>query len=97
MKKDVQMASAASQSWLYWALLSALFAALTAIFAKVGISEISSDLATFFRTIIIVIVLGGILYATDQFQLNSPEFSRHLGAIINGNDGGVCERKEIYG
>lgn len=55
-------------SWQFWALLSAVFAALTAIFAKVGIEEVNSDFATFFRTIVILVVLGGILYLTNQFQ-----------------------------
>lgn len=49
--------------WLTWALLSAVFAALTAIFAKVGIANINSDLATFIRTIVIAAVLGAILFA----------------------------------
>ncbi len=62
------MTTSASQTWLFWALLSALFAALTAVFAKVGIGNMNSDLATFFRTIIIVAVLGAILAATRQFQ-----------------------------
>ena len=44
------------KSWLLWALLSALFAALTAIFAKVGIAGVGSDFATFIRTIVIVFV-----------------------------------------
>jgi len=55
-------------SWQFWALLSAVFAALTAIFAKVGVEEVNSDFATFFRTIIILVVLGGILFVTNQFQ-----------------------------
>ncbi len=55
-------------SWQFWALLSAAFAALTAIFAKVGIENINSDFATFIRTIIILIVLGAILLASGQFQ-----------------------------
>jgi len=42
------------QSWQFWALLSAAFAALTAIFAKVGVSGINSDMATFIRTAIIL-------------------------------------------
>jgi len=54
--------------WLTWALLSALFAALTAIFAKVGVANINSDLATFIRTIVIVAVLGAILFARGPFQ-----------------------------
>ena len=38
-------------SWLLWALLSAVFAALTAIFAKIGVEDINSDLATLIRTV----------------------------------------------
>jgi bacterial/archaeal transporter family protein len=55
-------------SWQLWAVLSAVFAALTAIFAKVGVENVSSDLATFIRTIVVVCVLGLIVYATRQFQ-----------------------------
>jgi transporter family protein len=55
-------------TWQLWAILSAIFAAFTAIFAKVGIKEINSDYATFIRTIVILVVLGAILIATDQFQ-----------------------------
>jgi len=55
-------------SWQLWAVLSAIFAALTAIFAKVGIENVNSDLATFIRTIVVVCVLGLIVYATRQFQ-----------------------------
>lgn len=55
-------------SWQFWALLSAVFAALTAIFAKVGVEDVNSDFATFFRTIVILIVLAGILHVSNQFQ-----------------------------
>lgn len=55
-------------TWQLWAILSAVFAAFTAIFAKIGIKEINSDFATFIRTIVILVVLGAILFATDQFQ-----------------------------
>jgi transporter family protein len=64
-------ASAASgwvHSWQFWAILSAVFAALTAIFAKVGVENVNSDLATFIRTIVVVCVLALIVYATRQFQ-----------------------------
>ena len=44
--------------WFYWALLSAVFAALTAIFAKIGIQGVDSDLATLVRTAIIIVVLA---------------------------------------
>ena len=45
-----------STGWFYWALLSAVFAALTAIFAKIGIQGVDSDLATLVRTAIIIVV-----------------------------------------
>lgn len=67
-RKSDPMASAASASWLVWALLSATFAAMTAIFAKVGVEGIDSDLATFFRTIVIIVVLGALLAVTGKFQ-----------------------------
>lgn len=62
------MSPLTSQSWLVWALLSAGFAALTAIFAKIGVEGVNSDPATFFRTIVIIVVLGMILAATGNFQ-----------------------------
>jgi transporter family protein len=55
-------------SWQFWAVLSAVFAALTAIFAKVGIENINSDFATFIRTIVILVTIAFILLATGQFQ-----------------------------
>jgi transporter family protein len=56
------------QSWQTWALLSAAFAALTAIFAKVGIENVNSDFATFIRTIVILCALGVILIGTGNWQ-----------------------------
>jgi transporter family protein len=47
--------------WLIWALLSALFAALTALFAKVGLDGIDSDLATLIRTVVILLLLAGFI------------------------------------
>ena len=55
-------------SWQLWAVLSAIFAALTAIFAKIGVENVNSDLATFIRTLVVVVVLAGILVATGQWQ-----------------------------
>ena len=63
-------------SWQVWALLSAVFAALTAIFAKVGVEGINSDLATFIRTIIVLISLAVILFATGQFTNPGPVSTR---------------------
>jgi bacterial/archaeal transporter family protein len=59
-------------SWQVWALLSAVFAALTAIFAKVGVEDINSDLATLIRTAIVLISLSAILFATGQFGQSGP-------------------------
>nr|WP_238525884.1 EamA family transporter [Methylovorus glucosotrophus] len=47
-----------SSNWLLWALLSAVFAAMTAIFAKIGIQGVDSDLATLVRTGFIVVILS---------------------------------------
>lgn len=55
-------------SWQVWALLSAIFAALTAIFAKVGVEGVGSDFATFVRTVVILLSLSAILMATGRFQ-----------------------------
>jgi transporter family protein len=60
------------QSWQLWAVLSAVFAALTAIFAKVGVEGINSDLATLIRTVIVLITLSMILFATGQFSHPGP-------------------------
>ena len=56
-------------SWLIWALLSACFAALTAVFAKVGVEKIDPDLATLIRTVVILCVLSGIVLAGGQYRL----------------------------
>lgn len=50
-------------SWIPYALLSALFAALTAIFAKIGIKGVDSDLATAIRTVVILLLAWGIAVA----------------------------------
>jgi bacterial/archaeal transporter family protein len=59
-------------SWQFWAVLSAIFAALTAIFAKVGVEGINSDLATLIRTVVVLITLSLILFATGQFSQPGP-------------------------
>ena len=57
-----------TSTWQLWAVLSAVFAALTTIFAKVGIENVNADFATFIRTIVILVTLAFILLATGQFQ-----------------------------
>ena len=62
-------------NWFFWALLSAVFAALTAIFAKVGLEGVDSDLATLVRTFVIMAVLIGFVHVTrkwsNPFELSS--------------------------
>ena len=57
-----------SESWLFWAILAAMFAALTAIFAKVGVSGVNSNFATFLRTIVVVLALGLLVWLTGEVQ-----------------------------
>ncbi|MGK9281429.1 MULTISPECIES: EamA family transporter [Sinorhizobium] len=57
-----------TQAWQFWALLSAVFAALTAIFAKIGVADITSDFATLIRTAIILVVVVSIVAVTGQWQ-----------------------------
>ena len=72
-------------SWTFWAVLSAVFAALTAIFAKVGISGINSDFATLLRTVVVLISLALILYATGQYQsLSSISARSYLFLMLSG-------------
>lgn len=56
--------------WKYYALLSAFFASLTAIFAKIGVKDINSDLATAIRTFVILLITWGIVF-----------FGNHLGEV----------------
>jgi len=55
-------------SWLFFALLSALFAALTAIFAKLGLQGLDSDFATFIRTLFIVAIVALWLSFLGKWQ-----------------------------
>lgn len=52
--------------WKYYALLSALFAALTAIFAKIGVKDINSDLTTAIRTSVVLCITWGIVVAGNH-------------------------------
>ena len=74
-----------ASSWLFWAVLSAMFAALTAIFAKIGVENVNSDLATFIRTLVVVAALGLILAATGQFQAPGSISARsYLFLLLSG-------------
>jgi transporter family protein len=58
----------ASSSWFYWALLSAVFAALTAIFAKIGLQGVDSDFATLIRTCVIFFVLAAFVVFAGKWS-----------------------------
>ena len=55
-------------TWVVWALLSAIFAAATAILAKIGIQGVDSDLATLVRTAVIVVILTGFVWFTGKWS-----------------------------
>jgi transporter family protein len=74
-----------ASSWQLWAVLSAVFAALTAIFAKVGVENVNSDFATFIRTIVILATLAFILFATGQFEAPDSVSGRtYLFLLLSG-------------
>lgn len=54
--------------WFFWAVLSACFAALTAIFAKIGVNGIDSDFATLIRTILIACILAPFIWLTGKWS-----------------------------
>ena len=54
--------------WFFWAVLSAVFAALTAIFAKIGLQGVDSDFATLIRTFVIIFVLAMFVYFAGKWS-----------------------------
>jgi len=75
----------ASEPWLLWALLSAGFAALTAIFAKTGMAGVGSDYATFVRTIVILLSIGAILLVRGGWQApNSVSARSYVFLVLSG-------------
>ncbi|MEO6014565.1 MAG: EamA family transporter [Devosia sp.] len=69
-------------SWQLWALLSASFAALTAIFAKIGIENVNSDFATFIRTIVILVAAGIMVVITGGWQAPGTVSSKSWTFIV---------------
>jgi len=57
-----------SNSWIFWAALSAVFAALTTIFAKVGIQNVDSDIANLIRTAFVFLLLTLFVYFSGKFS-----------------------------
>jgi len=71
--------------WFVFALLSAIFAALTSILAKIGISGVNSNLATAIRTVVVVIMSWGMVFLTDaQKGLGSISSKSWLFLILSG-------------
>ena len=71
--------------WIFWAILSASFAALTAVFGKIGVERLNPDFATFLRTTIILAVLGAVVVATRAFQpLTSITSRSYLFLTLSG-------------
>ena len=74
-----------ASSWQLWAVLSAVFAALTAIFAKVGVAEIDSDFATLIRTAVIFLVLLFLLLITKKISsLSEVSWKTYLFLLFSG-------------
>ena len=71
--------------WFIFALLSAVFAALTSIFAKVGINGVNSNLATAIRTVVVVIMAWGMVFLTNaQNGLSGISRKSWLFLILSG-------------
>ncbi len=69
-------------NWVVWALLSAMFASLTAIFAKLGLEGVDSDYATLVRTVVIVAVLAALVYFTNKWRNPATLPTRALTFLV---------------
>lgn len=76
--------------WLVFALLAAVFAALTAIFAKIGIEDVNSNLATAIRTVVVVVIAWGIVFITGkQGEITAITQKSWIFLILSGCATGV--------
>ncbi len=72
-------------SWQLWAVLSATFAALTAVFAKLGVEEVDPEFATFIRTVLILTLLAAILASMGKWEpLRSVSARSYLFLVLSG-------------
>jgi len=78
MRRETQLLP----TWLIWAFASAGFAALTAIFAKVGVEKVAPDVATLIRTVVILTMLSAIVIATGQYRLIAGTSARAYGFLV---------------
>jgi len=71
-------------TWLFWALLSALFAGLTAILAKIGVKDVDSNLATAIRTTVILVFAWSVAFARTNLDLAAVTRKTWLFLILSG-------------
>ncbi|MFG1398512.1 EamA family transporter [Roseixanthobacter pseudopolyaromaticivorans] len=77
-------------SWQFWALGAAVFAALTAIFGKIGVSAVHSDLATLIRTVVILIIITLMVLAGRAWQpLDTISAKTWLFLVLSGSATGA--------
>ena len=77
-------------NWRAYAVGSAVFAALTAIFGKVAVAELNSDLATFFRTIVILIVTALVVFARNEWQRPAELSSKSIVFLVMSGIATAC-------
>ncbi len=71
-----------AHDWFVWALLSAVFAALTAVFAKVGLGEVDADFATLVRTVVIAVVLAVFVVAVGKWRDPRTLSAKAVGFLV---------------
>ena len=71
-------------SWLLWALLSAVFAGLTAILAKIGVKDVDSNLATAIRTTVILVFAWSVAFARQNLDLAAVTRRTWLFLVLSG-------------
>ncbi len=75
--------------WLVYALLSAFFAALTAIFAKLGLKNVNSDLATAIRTVVILFITWGLVFFRGNASVSGLSRNNWVFLILSAVATGV--------
>lgn len=71
--------------WMLFAILSAVFAALTSILAKIGINGVNSNLATAIRTVVVVLMAWGMVFMTNT-QAGIVQISKKAGSFLYYRD-----------
>jgi transporter family protein len=71
-------------NWLIWALLSAFFAGLTAILAKIGVQNISSNLATAIRTVVVLIFVWTVALASNHEKISTIGTRTWIFLVLSG-------------